>query len=128
MLTFTQMDIILKLEEGDHYFKVPARQGLIFTATLNLRIVANKTDMQHRFVMVELARKSQLDDVWGEKREEGEKKGKKKAKTDSDDDDLFNSRLQSFLRIWGSLCEIYCYGIISFPSSFILKHIENPPP
>ena len=63
MLTFTQMDVILKLEEGDHYFIVPARRGLIFKANLNLCIVANKTDMQHRFVMVELARKSQLDEV-----------------------------------------------------------------
>ena len=52
MLTYTQMDVILKLAEGDHFFKVPARRGLIFKSNLRLRIVANKTDMQHRFVMV----------------------------------------------------------------------------
>ena len=63
MLTFTQMDVILELTEGDHYFIIPARQGLIFKANLHLRIVENPTDAQHRFVIVELARRSQLEDV-----------------------------------------------------------------
>ena len=57
------MDVILRLEGGDHYFRVQARKGLILKATLNLTIVANKIEIQHRFVMVELARKGQLNNV-----------------------------------------------------------------
>ena len=50
------------------------------------------------------------------------KKGKKKAKSDSDDD-LFNSRLQSFLRIWGWLYKKIGYKTFSFP--FIFKNIKT---
>ena len=55
--TFTEMDFILKLKGGDHYFKVPARSGLILIPKLKLTIVENNTKVQHRYVTVEFARK-----------------------------------------------------------------------
>ena len=50
--TFTEMDFILKLDEGDHYFKVPARSGLVLTNRLKLIIVENNTKVQHRYATV----------------------------------------------------------------------------
>ena len=60
--TFTEMYFILKLKGGEHYFKVPAKTGLILKAKLKLNIVANNTKVQHRYVTVELAQKSNLCD------------------------------------------------------------------
>ena len=54
---FTEMDFILKLVEGDHYFKVPARSGLMITNNMRLIIMENNTRMQHRYVTVELVKK-----------------------------------------------------------------------
>ena len=61
--TFTEMDFILKLEGEEHYFKVPAKTGLILRAKLKLNIVPNNTKVQHRYVTVELARKDNLCEV-----------------------------------------------------------------
>ena len=57
------MDFILSVAGGKHYFKVPAKTGLIFKATMTLVTVANHTDVQHRYVTVELTKKGSLTDV-----------------------------------------------------------------
>ena len=61
--TFTELDVMLKLERGNHYFRVPAKRGLIFESTLELTIVENKTQICHRFTLVEFARKNNIHDV-----------------------------------------------------------------
>ena len=43
--TFTELDVKLQLEGGNHYFRVPAKRGLIFESTLELTIVENKTQI-----------------------------------------------------------------------------------
>ena len=63
LYSFTDMDVIMNLEAGEHYVKIAARTGLILKATIKLIIVENNTEVQHRYVMVELARKGQLNDV-----------------------------------------------------------------
>ena len=45
--TFTELDVMLKLERGNHYFRVPAKRGLIFESSLELTIVENKTQIRH---------------------------------------------------------------------------------
>ena len=57
------MDVIVKLKAGEHDFKIAARTGLVFKATTKLIIVENNTEVQHRWVMVELAQKGQLNEV-----------------------------------------------------------------
>ena len=59
--TFTEMDFILKLAKGDHYFKVPARSGLLITKNMRLITVENNTRKQHRYVTVELAKKGKSE-------------------------------------------------------------------
>ena len=75
--TFTELDVKLKLEGGNHYFRVPAKRGLIFESTRELTIVENKTQIRHRFTVVEFARKSNIHDV-KKKEREGERSERKR--------------------------------------------------
>ena len=60
---FTELDVLLKLERGIHYFRVPPKRGLILKSSLELTIVENMTNVRHRFTIVEFARKNNINDV-----------------------------------------------------------------
>ena len=63
LLTFTEMDVNLLLGDGVHYFRLPSKTGLILKTPFGIEIVENRTKIQHRFMIFELARKAQIKDV-----------------------------------------------------------------
>ena len=61
--TFTDMDFILVIKGEEHFFKVAAKTALVFKTGMQLFKTGNETEVQHRYVMVELARKGSLTEV-----------------------------------------------------------------
>ena len=61
--TFTNMDFILVIKGEEHFFKVAAKTALVFKTEMQLFKTANETEVQHRYVMVELAKKGSLTKV-----------------------------------------------------------------
>ena len=61
--TFTDMDFILVIKGEEHFFKVASKTAFVFKTGMQLFKTGNETKLQHRYVMVELARTGSLTDV-----------------------------------------------------------------
>ena len=61
--TFTDMDVILVLNGEEHFVKVASKIALVFKTDIQLFKPKNETKNNHRYVIVELAKKGSLQDV-----------------------------------------------------------------
>ena len=61
--TFTDLDVILVLNGEEHFVKVKSKTALVFKTDIQLFKPKNETKNNHRYVIVELAKKGSLQDV-----------------------------------------------------------------
>ena len=61
--SFTNLDVILVLNGEEHFVKVKSKTALVFKTEIQLFKSKNETKNNHRYVIVELARKGSLAEV-----------------------------------------------------------------
>ena len=61
--SFTDLDVILLLDGEEHFVKVASKTALVFKAEIQLYKSKNETKNNHRYVIVELAKKGSVQEV-----------------------------------------------------------------